>query len=120
MCLINYYFKFSGLSTTCGTPSSRGFNETEIRTLVIASQLCLTLYRTAPSPCFHFLQVSMHNKLRAAVARGDERRGSGSGGGGGGQPEAANMMMLQWDEELAMVAQRWADQCTFGHDQVSE
>ncbi len=61
------------------------------------------------------LKVSMHNKLRAAVARGDERRG---GGGGGGQPEAANMMSLEWDPELAMVAQRWADQCTFGHDQV--
>ncbi len=58
----------------------------------------------------------MHNKLRAAVARGDERRGGG--GGGGGQPEAANMMSLEWDPELAMVAQRWADQCTFGHDQV--
>ena len=32
------------------------------------------------------------------------------------QPPASNMMEMQWDEELAMVAQRLADQCKFGHD----
>ena len=26
------------------------------------------------------------------------------------------MMELEWDEELARIAQRWADQCAFGHD----
>ena len=26
------------------------------------------------------------------------------------------MMEMTWDEELAAVAQRWADQCQFGHD----
>ncbi len=26
------------------------------------------------------------------------------------------MMSIKWDEELAMTAQRWADQCNFGHD----
>jgi hypothetical protein len=25
-------------------------------------------------------------------------------------------MELTWDEELSKVAQRWADQCQFGHD----
>ena len=32
------------------------------------------------------------------------------------QPPASNMMELEWDEELAMVAQRLADQCVFSHD----
>ena len=26
------------------------------------------------------------------------------------------MLELRWDDELAAVAQRWADQCQFGHD----
>jgi hypothetical protein len=46
------------------------------------------------------------------VATGRESRGSS-----GGQPSAANMREMVWDEELAVVAQRWADQCTFDHDQ---
>ena len=27
------------------------------------------------------------------------------------------MQEMTWDDELAAVAQRWADQCQFGHDQ---
>jgi hypothetical protein len=56
--------------------------------------------------------LNLHNKLRAKVATGQESRGSS-----GAQPSAANMREMVWDEELAAVAQRWADQCTFGHDQ---
>merc|ERR1712059_30777 len=33
-----------------------------------------------------------------------------------GQPAAANMRKLVWDNELATIAQRWADQCIWGHD----
>merc|ERR1712059_151151 len=32
------------------------------------------------------------------------------------QPKATNMKRLVWNTELEVVAQRWADQCTFGHD----
>ena len=32
------------------------------------------------------------------------------------QPPASNMMELQWDDELSVVAQRLADQCVFSHD----
>ena len=32
------------------------------------------------------------------------------------QPPAADMMELQWDEELARVAQARADTCQFGHE----
>ncbi len=31
-------------------------------------------------------------------------------------PKAANMRELKWDNDLALVAQRWADQCDFNHD----
>ena len=31
------------------------------------------------------------------------------------------MFILQkWNDELAKIAQRWADQCTFGHDSKRE
>ena len=33
-----------------------------------------------------------------------------------GQPAAVNLRELVWDDELAEVAQRWADQCMPGHD----
>ena len=32
--------------------------------------------------------------------------------------QAADMRALVWNSELEAVAQRWADQCTFGHDSV--
>ena len=37
-------------------------------------------------------------------------------GVGGGQPSAAKMYKLKWNEELAEIAQAWADQCTWKHD----
>ena len=32
--------------------------------------------------------------------------------------QAADMRALVWNSELEAVAQRWVDQCTFGHDSV--
>ncbi|XP_069677992.1 venom allergen 5-like [Periplaneta americana] len=55
--------------------------------------------------------VDLHNQYRSTVAAGKEKRGKP-----GPQPSASNMMMLAWDDELAQVAQRWADQCNFWHD----
>ena len=34
--------------------------------------------------------------------------------------QAGNMRDMRWNEELAIIAQRWADQCTWGHDQVKK
>ncbi|XP_069679048.1 venom allergen 5-like [Periplaneta americana] len=59
------------------------------------------------------LILDVHNRLRAWVASGNETRGLIEDVP---QPPAANMMALNWDEELAMIAQTWADQCTFSHD----
>jgi len=52
--------------------------------------------------------VDRHNELRQKVASGMETNGD--------QPGASDMLKMTWNEELAAVAQRWADQCTFGHD----
>merc|ERR1712002_237552 len=54
--------------------------------------------------------VETHNSLRRKVAKGQESRGSS-----GPQPGAANMNELVWDDEVAKIAQMWADQCTFNH-----
>jgi len=47
-----------------------------------------------------------HNKARQMLALGKV----------GGQPAAMNMREMIWDDELARIAQRWADQCMPGHD----
>jgi len=52
--------------------------------------------------------IDRHNELRQKVASGSESNGD--------QPAASNMLKVTWNDELASVAQRWADQCTFGHD----
>ena len=52
--------------------------------------------------------MDKHNELRRKVAKGKETIGN--------QPAAANMNELVWDEELAVSAQRWTDQCVSGHD----
>ncbi|XP_044004024.1 uncharacterized protein LOC122849393 [Aphidius gifuensis] len=54
--------------------------------------------------------LDAHNKFRAIVASGKESRGQG-----GPQP-AGIIPPLKWDNELALVAQRWAMQCDFNHD----
>ncbi|XP_017886304.1 venom allergen 3-like [Ceratina calcarata] len=56
--------------------------------------------------------LQQHNDLRVYVAAGLEKRGVS-----GPQPPASNMKTLIWDDGLAEVAQRWANQCEFGHDQ---
>lgn len=50
--------------------------------------------------------ISTHNTLRQKVSMGQVRN----------QPPALNMRAMEWDDELAAVAQRWADQCMPGHD----
>ncbi|KAE8751385.1 hypothetical protein FOCC_FOCC001958 [Frankliniella occidentalis] len=56
------------------------------------------------------LIVRLHNEYRNKVALGKETRGKGNP-----QPSASNMRKMSWDNELATIAQRWADQCTFEH-----
>ena len=50
--------------------------------------------------------VDAHNSMRQMIAMGGVK----------GQPAATNMREMLWDEELAIIAQRWADQCMPGHD----
>ncbi|XP_066974757.1 uncharacterized protein [Macrobrachium rosenbergii] len=57
--------------------------------------------------------VDFHNRFRSQVALGRETRGST-----GPQPHASNMMIMEWDDELAIIAQRDADQCIFGKECV--
>jgi len=55
--------------------------------------------------------VAKHNELRRKVAKGEETKGLN----GQAQPSATDMNELKWNDELAEIAQRWADQCTWGH-----
>uniref|UniRef100_A0A4Q8KAS1 U19-Deinotoxin-Dsu1b_1 n=1 Tax=Deinopis subrufa TaxID=1905329 RepID=A0A4Q8KAS1_DEISU len=55
------------------------------------------------------LILKVHNEYRSRLATGQEKLA-------GGLPTAANMMELEWDEELAIIAQRHAESCDFNHD----
>jgi len=52
--------------------------------------------------------VDKHNELRRKIARGQDDVSN--------MPSAANMMELEWDDELAYIAQGWANQCYYEHD----
>uniref|UniRef100_A0A1E1WVY9 Putative cysteine-rich protein n=1 Tax=Tityus obscurus TaxID=1221240 RepID=A0A1E1WVY9_TITOB len=53
--------------------------------------------------------LAAHNELRNKLATGKETQYHSL-------PSAANMMQLEWDNELAAIAQAHANQCKFEHD----
>jgi len=61
------------------------------------------------TPAGKKLILDKHNELRRKVAKGEETEVNA-------QPKASNMREMVWSDELAAIAQRWADQCEFGHD----
>ncbi|CAH1647265.1 unnamed protein product [Spodoptera littoralis] len=64
------------------------------------------------SECVQYKDARLrtHEKTRI-VARLNSRRNEAASGALLGFPPAGNMLKLQWVEELAREAQRWADQC---------
>ncbi|XP_069955924.1 uncharacterized protein [Cherax quadricarinatus] len=57
----------------------------------------------------------LHNTFRAKVASGREHRGDP-----GPQPQAANMYILHWNDELAVVAQNWAEAVHQWYEEVTD
>ncbi|GBO22521.1 Venom allergen 5, partial [Araneus ventricosus] len=55
--------------------------------------------------------LRLHNQYRNDLALGKETRAKG-----GTLPKAADMLQMVWDEELAAIAQKWAENCDFNHD----
>jgi len=55
--------------------------------------------------------LEIHNNLRSRVAAGKEKKGNP-----GPQPSATNIQELVWNDQLAVAAQAWADQCAVKHD----
>lgn len=52
--------------------------------------------------------IDEHNRWRNHLASGNESHR--------GFPSSADMLQFQWDDELAYVAQKHAEQCEFEHD----
>ncbi|CAL1261191.1 unnamed protein product [Larinioides sclopetarius] len=55
--------------------------------------------------------LKVHNLYRSNIALGKETRAIG-----GSLPKASNMMQMVWDDKLAAIAQKWADNCVYQHD----
>ncbi|XP_051164450.1 venom allergen 5-like [Leptopilina boulardi] len=56
--------------------------------------------------------LSEHNRYRQLVASGNEPRGNPRGP----QPKAKSMPNLEWDHEIANIAQTQANSCIYAHD----
>ncbi|XP_066581726.1 venom allergen 3-like [Prorops nasuta] len=76
---------------------------------------CKKIIRKGLTPEEMKILVHKHNDLRAFVASGREKQGAP-----GPQPAAVHMPNLEWDDELANVAQVWANQCNYGHDECKD
>lgn len=50
--------------------------------------------------------LDKHNEFRSTIAQGNE----------GSHPSATNMIKMEWSDELATVAQDYADLCIFAHN----
>ncbi|KAI7686548.1 CRISP/Allergen/PR-1 [Sarcoptes scabiei] len=88
---MNYFHRFNSKHTACLGPNPQ----------------CIISQRGI-SKRDRKLILDAHNYYRNLIASGKESKL--------GFPSAANMLTLQWDESLAYVAQKHADQCRFEHD----
>ncbi|KAH9643230.1 hypothetical protein HF086_012892 [Spodoptera exigua] len=69
--------------------------------------------KKGPSPkCVGYENVKLRSREKLRILkRLNSGRNKAAAGGLPGFPPAGNMMKLHWVEELARLAQRWADQC---------
>jgi len=111
--------------TTAGSPTSPASGSSNAAYCALDENHTMCKYKGPSSSCsdktiFKTLSaegkaaiLDRHNLLRRKVAKGQE-----TGGINAPQPAAANMKKMVWNTELEDIAQRWADQCEFGHDSV--
>ncbi|XP_014277700.1 venom allergen 5.02 [Halyomorpha halys] len=70
-----------------------------------SEQSCL-LIKSSPLECDEKQEIlDFHNDARNRVAQGNTKL-----------PQAQNMWVLKWDEELAEMAQEWANNCVYEHN----
>jgi len=101
--------------TPAPAPAPEGGNSTcypDTHTMIVypgpAAVCGYELYFSGMDQATKDLILDKHNQLRQNVASGGEA----------GQPGASNMRKFVWNDELGDIAQRWAAQCNFGHDEM--
>ncbi|KAK3930546.1 Sodium/potassium-transporting ATPase subunit alpha, partial [Frankliniella fusca] len=102
---------FASLASAADYCSTVGVNHTMcLYPTTTPGKACKNFKANALTAADRAAVLKAHNELRNKVALGKESRGITA------QPAAANMRKMVWDNELATIAQRWANQCTFAHD----
>ncbi|KAG7308062.1 hypothetical protein JYU34_006704 [Plutella xylostella] len=74
--------------------------------------LCKYQLEHPAANCINYKRLINKNDKVAVLHKINARRNKIAAGEIRSLPSAANMMKLVWSEELAVSAQRWADQCT--------
>lgn len=111
--------KKCGAHTLCKYPVTNNLHC--LKRKVALFRCLFQAHQTGPA-CKGYIQIAFthneqqaildaHNTLRNLVAKGDEKRGAPEP-----QPAAANMRAVEWNYELAAVAERWAAQCIYAND----
>ena len=93
--------RYQGVGPACGQVGERGLSVQEQEEVTDIHNR----WQITRSPSITIINNPLFFRLRSGVAQGLTN-----------QPSASNMRVLVWDHELARVAQRLADQCTFDHD----
>ncbi|XP_050297342.1 venom allergen 3-like isoform X2 [Anthonomus grandis grandis] len=103
--IISLYFLLVSPTDYCKI-CKKGLSHTLCRYKEGPADACVEYKKPEISSSVKKYIVDIHNDIRNHVASGQETRGAL-----GRQPSASNMNLLQWDNELGEIAQRWADQC---------
>ncbi|XP_068223924.1 uncharacterized protein [Palaemon carinicauda] len=101
--------------TTSAAPSCDYSQFGSTHTMLLPPKASCVAHLKEVSAADQAIILATHNNHRAKVAQGNETRGAP-----GPQPAGANIRELKWNDELAKVAQAWAEQCPSDHDQFND
>lgn len=94
-------FLFPSLMAPTVQECREAYKEQPTHTACLEPNEDCTIHNRTLTAADRQLVLKLHNQYRSQVAKGQLE----------GYPPAANMVQLQWDDEMADVAQAWADQC---------
>ncbi|KAL0861076.1 hypothetical protein ABMA27_009584 [Loxostege sticticalis] len=122
---ILFYITLTAFTTAAGVLDDQPYCAVRYRRLCQGKGRHVGCQFPDPGPgdsCKNYSPIKFHNDLKHFITHYINRRrqriaaGTERVRGGAHLPKPEVMMLVEWDRELALLAQRLADQCTFVHD----